>query len=234
MIHVRPPSPRPGPSARKMGVLALALALGLVSLPESAAGQDGQLRVVPSAGVMVPTSILYRSDLPESTAQLGSAPLISLGVQLYSRSFPFSLRLTLDRVDWFDTEVVGRAEEQDHPFTVPTSITMVTGDLLVHPPIWATVAPYAFVGLGRKNYAFGSESPPGSHLHFAFPEDGTGVRLHYGLGAEFDLSRWTVGVEAGGNFNRFVLVDEFLGISRSQDQHEYVLRVLVPIPLLRF
>ncbi len=224
-----------GPWGMRCVGSTLLLAALLLLLPATpVVAQDGELRIVPSAGVMVPTSILYRSDLPQSTAELGNAPVVSLGVHAMSRNFPLSVRVTLDRLDWFDTTVEGRFGGQVHPFTVPTAITLVTGDLLVHPFRWEGVAPYAFGGFGMKNYSFGSESPSDDGFGFNFPEDGTSGRIHYGVGAEFGLAGQTVGAEAGGNYNRFVLVDDSREATRSEDQHEFVLRVLLPLPLVTF
>ncbi len=213
--------------------LAAALLLSL-SLPATDAGaQEVEIRVVPAAGVLIPTSVLYRSDLPPAKGDLGNAPLLSLGLHAAADNLPFSFRVTADRAAWLDTDVHGTAGQEVHPFTVPTTITMFTGDLLIHPVRGEVWMPYAFAGLGWKDYSFGSEQPTDT-IGFNFPEDGASARIHYGVGVEAQVGEQPIVTELGGSYNRFVLVDDVRDTSRPHPQHEFVLRLAVPLQILTF
>lgn len=231
------------PSGFRWAVLVSLLLWGGPFHPQGAAkAQQVELRLLPSGGIFFPTSVLYRSDLPPATAELTAAPVVGIGVHAQMDDFPVSLRATLERLDWFNTKVTGRTprpgipeeDYQVHTFAVPTAITLFTGDLLVHPYVeWDRLAPYLFVGFGWKSYAFGQEEPE-DDAGFKFPDDGTSARIHYGAGLELRLGGRVLAGDIGGNFNRFVLVDEETGRTRPHPQHEVVLSVRVPLRMLTF
>lgn len=114
----------------------------------STPGLDAQTRVrlAPSAGWFLPTSLLYETDFSPgivnpARAELGPAPVFGVGLHAITPDALFSARLTLERTLSLETEVTGRdpvvgAPEEawpTHPFTVPTTITMITGDVLLYP-----------------------------------------------------------------------------------------------------
>ena len=229
-------APRPGWASFPV---ALSLAAAALLAPtQEAQAQEVELRIVPSAGVLMPTSVLYRSDLPSTTATLDNAPVISLGAHARITDFPISLRVNLDRADWFNTSVegtVGFDDPQVHPFTVPTTITLLTGDVVVEPFPGSQASPYVFAGVGWKSYAFSDEEPENTtDFDFNFPEDGRSARVHYGVGVEFHVAGQAVGTEVGGNYNRFVLVDEATDAARPHDQHEFLLRLTLPFTVATF
>lgn len=89
------------------------------------------------------------------------------------------------------------------------------------------------MGVGWNWYSVGSEDPA-DEVGFDFPQDGSSARIHYGAGMELQLRRLPLSAEAGGNFNRFVLVDDEQGLSRSRSQHEFTLAVKAFLPLFSF
>jgi len=203
--------------------------------PGALHAQEVEVRAVPSAGWFVPTSRLYRSDLPPARAELQGGGVLGLGLHALQEGLPVSLRVTAERTVGLETRVtgqnplIGQPEEAwpTHEYVVPSRITTVTGDLLVHPGRGELgSSAYVFVGLGWKSYRFGQEEPP-DEVGFKFPEDGTSGRVHYGAGLEVPVAGVRVAGEAGGNFNRFVLVDEEQGLSRSDAQHEFIFSLKV-------
>lgn len=200
--------------------------------------QEIELRAVPGVGVMNPFSVLYRSDLPPATGELTMAPVLSLGLHALPDNSSLSVRLTFERLDWFDTDVVGTLNEgtpneRTEPHTVPTSITVLAADVLLRLFGEDGMVPYLFGGLGWKNYSFGEEDPPDVY-GFKFPQDGSSGRINYGVGLEFHAGGRLLAAEAAGSFNRFVLVDEVQEISRPHDQHELILKLSMPISVVTF
>jgi hypothetical protein len=222
------------PCPARSAVAALAILLGLgASAPEIQA-QDIQVRVMPSAGWFHPTSALYETDFSPglvnpARAELEGTPILGLGLHAVPAGALISFRLAVERTVSLEARVVGRdplvgaPPEQwpEHHFTVPASVTMVTGDLLLHPDRREfRMDPYLFVGVGWKSYSFGDPEPE-DEVGFDFPEDASGGRIHYGAGMELRLARVPLSAEIGGNYNRFVLVDDEQGISKSRAQHEF-------------
>ncbi len=238
--HASPERSRVRPG--RLPALLLGMLAGgalLLPLPTPLEAQTPELRVVPSAGFMMPTSALYRSGPPPTRADLGEAPLISLGLHAAWGAAPFSVRVRADRFDWFDTKVTGTVfpgteTEQSRLFTVPTAITILDVDVLHHPYVGERLTPYVFVGLGWKDYRFGGAEPSDDGLGFNYPEDAAGGRVHYGLGLEFDLAGRLLATELAGNFNRFVMVDDGRDAFQVFHQHEIVLRLSMPIRILTF
>jgi len=222
------------PCPTRSAVMALAVVLGLGLLVPEIQAQDIQVRVMPSAGWFHPTSALYDIEpgpgpVNPVRAELEGAPILGLGLHAVPAGALISFRLAVERTVSLDARVVGREPlvgpppEQwpEHHFTLPGSITMVTGDILLHPDRREfRMDPYLFVGLGWKSYSFG-DPEPGDEVGFDFPEDASGGRIHYGAGIEVQLARVPVSAEIGGNYNRFVLVDDEQGISQSRGQHEF-------------
>lgn len=218
--------------------LFLAWIPGLASPHAALEAQTIELRVFPSVGVLVPTSVLYETEyipgavLP-ARAELGRAPVFGIGIQAVPSRPLFSVRAALARTVSLETEVTGRdplvgAPEDtwpSHRYTVPTAVTTLTGDVVLHPDRREfRTDPYLFVGLGWKWYSFGDEDPE-DEVGFDFPRDGSSAHVHYGAGLELPLSGMPVAAEIGGSFNRFVLVDAEQGISRARSQHEFTLRL---------
>jgi hypothetical protein len=215
-----------------MGVLAILLGLG-ASAPEIQA-QEIHVRVMPSAGWFHPTSALYETDFSPGVvnparAELEGTPIVGLGLHAVPARALISFRLAVERTVSLQARVVGRdplvgaPEDQwpAHHFTVPGSITVVTGDILLHPDRREfRMDPYLFVGLGWKRYSFGDPEPE-DELGFDFPEDASGGRIHYGAGMELAFARLPLAAEIGGNYNRFVLVDEEQGLSKARSQNEF-------------
>jgi hypothetical protein len=203
--------------------------------PPLAQPPPGSVRVhlVPSLGWYFPSGLLYRSDYPPARARMNRAVMLGAGIEVEAPSLPVTLRVGLERADWFHTRLVGTIpgdgfqETLTFRYRVPTAVTFLTGDLVLRPG-WerGRLRPYGFLGMGVKRYAFGEEEPR-DPLDFTKPMDGTGGIIRYGAGVETRVLGRTVAPELGGSFSRYVLVDDERGSRRAHPQRELTLSVKI-------
>lgn len=205
--------------------LLLAFAASLASVPAGAAqSPPARFRVTPLAAHFNPVQ-----NLPPLTGEgglYGSGLRDGLGVgasaEWRSPLAGLALRATALRVH---SELAVGQLDGARP-TDGITLDLVAADLVIGLPAVSRARPFLAVGAGRKWYDFsGADDAPADVAggYGLRPDDPT---LHLGVGVDWAIGRYALGVELGGYESTFTGA----GRARSR-QHDFVTSVGVRVPL---
>lgn len=183
------------------GILAAALAAGLLSLLVPGGGEGQEIRLVPHAGLHVPaTDHGEARDGPDGRVELGrKSATLALGVagELDPPRLPVGLRATL--VHSTDSPV-SWVSAQGRPDRTRGSLLVLTGAAVIRPiPRLLAAEPYLLAGGGLRRFGFETADPAVEGVL----RDQTRGAVHLGGGVDVMLGSLSAVVEVAGVVGRF-------------------------------